>query len=105
VLNPYTIAGTMLVIVALAGAWRAWLLQARETGFMDRLLRQAGHVPPETDAERTAWVPVVVAHDIAYGEHSRRQVSLRLVPYRGKHHERIGCVLASALLAREGVAV
>lgn len=124
-LNPYSIAGTVLVLVALAGGWRAWWKQAQESGFMDRALRKAGHVPPETDPERTAWIPVVVDDDLACGAHSLRSQSLRVgtvnlsrsasgwlrvdrigtetIPYRGHHHMRIGCLTVAALQRRLAV--
>lgn len=85
--NPYSIAGTLIVVVALAGAWRAWVAQAREAGFMDAILREAGHVPPETDPERTTWVPLVKADVVLdYGSHSRGVVGFRHRAYSGRHH-------------------
>jgi hypothetical protein len=104
VINPYSIAAAILTVVALAGGWRAWLKQAAESRYMDRLLKRAGHIPPETDLERTTWIPIVAApEDLAYGTHSMSAQSMRLSEYQGEHRVRVGCLSVSALLARESV--
>jgi|ERR1044072_8981017 hypothetical protein len=91
-------AGLICIIVVLIARYRA------DVNDTDRTLRDAGHEPPETDPERTLMLPVVRApEDLAEGTHSKRVERTRFKPYRGKHHERFGCVLASVLLAREGV--
>lgn len=99
-LNPYTIAGTVLAIVALAGGWRAWLLQYRaDVSDTDTRLRAAGHVPPETASEITAVIAPIRdtgAKGAYYG--------LLLQPYEGRHRARSGCLTVAALQARLGVA-
>jgi hypothetical protein len=108
--NPYSIAGTLVVLVALAGAWRAWVKQAAESGFMDRALRKAGHVPPETDTERTVMIPTVRMSNpdddtLSYGKHSVGWMAIKSRSYRGEHRTRwlsLRSVSVSSLLDREG---
>lgn len=104
-LNPYTVAGTLAVIVGLAGCWRSWLRAAREdTGVMDQAMLRAGHAPPETEPERTNVLrPIERDDDLDYGRHSTGSMHQRSSLYRGEHHQRIGCLKASVLLARESV--
>lgn len=97
-LNPYTIAGTLIVIVALAGAWRAWAKQAHETGFMDTALRRLGHRPPEDDEpgrallddefagspDETQCIPGLF--EVVYGKHSKCREKVRYSGYEGRHH-------------------
>jgi hypothetical protein len=96
--NPYSIAGTLVVLVALAGAWRAWVMQARESGFMDRALRRLGHRPPEDDepgrallddefvgsGEDTMCIPGLF--EVVYGRHSKCREKVRHGAYEGRHH-------------------
>lgn len=71
-LNPYTLAGTLIAVVGLAGAWRAWLKQAAETRFMDRVLRRLGHVPPDTNPQQPLLPDDLTTEEFGldYGAHA-----------------------------------
>lgn len=81
-------AGLLLVAVGLAAmAYGLWLRYRNELDRDDAHYRQAGHVPPETDPERTTWVPFVKADEVLdYGAHSRGVVAFRVSAYVGRHH-------------------
>lgn len=100
--------GILVVVVTLARMW--FLADATK---MDDRMREAGHVPPETDVERTDWIAVIrpnseVARDSAdltYGRHSAGWM-LNGSPHRGQHRKRwftLPTQRASVLLARLAV--
>jgi hypothetical protein len=82
-----------------------WLRKVQqEAEQMDRAMRGAGHVPPEADPERTDLIrPIERDDELDHGRHSSGTMRQRSSEYEGEHHPRVGCVLASALVAREGM--
>lgn len=76
-------AGLVAIIVVLVVRYRA------DVADIDTKLRAQGHVPPETDPEKTGWVPRVVDDEP-----------------QGRHTLRVdGAVWVRDILAREGVTV
>lgn len=119
-------AAVLFLGAVVHGMWTV-RLDRSATADMDAELTDAGHAPPETDPEKTGMIPVVRPdEDMAHGTHSAGTESIRVgqirvvrrsdgsiffqrlnigepVGFEASHHPQIGCVLASALVAREGM--
>lgn len=91
-------AGLVAIAVYLVKRYRD------EVADTDVKLRRQGHVPAEVDSEITTVMRAVERDlDLDHGKHSTGSMHVRSLPYRGKHHQRIGCLTVAALQRRLAV--